>query len=270
MSEAVSIAVVYPDLLGTYGDAGNATILQRRLEWRGVRAQVISVELGSSLPSTCDVYLLGGGEDAPQALAADELRRSGALGAAFAHGAVVFAVCAGLQVVGERFAAAGRICDGVGLADITSDSRLARRAVGELVVEPAASLGLPALSGYENHASISRLGAGVQPFGRVRAGIGNGDAGGDGVLAGRLIGTYLHGPAFARNPELADRIVEWTIGSLPPPAGEREAAALAAADLAGAEVRRERLAAIASDEGGLGRLWRRLSRSAAVTRQTLG
>src|SRR5260370_25508863 len=132
--QAVTIAVVYPDLLGTYGDGGNAAILARRLEWRGVAARVLQVTLGNPLPSSCDVYLLGGGEDAPQALAAEELRRGGSLRSAFAQGAAVLAVCAGVQVVGARFAAGGRVHDGVGLADIETVRRLPRRAVGELVV----------------------------------------------------------------------------------------------------------------------------------------
>ena len=31
----VSICVLFPDLLGTYGDGGNATVLTKRLQWRG-------------------------------------------------------------------------------------------------------------------------------------------------------------------------------------------------------------------------------------------
>src|SRR5260370_26222842 len=87
--QAVTIAVVYPDLLGTYGDGGNAAILARRLEWRGVAARVLQVTLGNPLPSSCDVYLLGGVEDPPQALAPEELRRGGSLRSAFAPGEAV-------------------------------------------------------------------------------------------------------------------------------------------------------------------------------------
>jgi len=265
--DAVTIAVVYPDLLGTYGDGGNAAILARRLEWRGVPARILQVTLGTPLPSSCDVYLLGGGEDAPQALAAEELRRAGSLRAAVDRGAAVLAVCAGLQVVGARFSAGDRVHDGVGLADIDSLRRLPRRAVGELVVEPDAELGLPILSGYENHASVSVLGPDVRPFGRVRSGVGNGDPAADrsgtvdGVLAGHLLGTYLHGPALARNPELADLLVRWVLGDVPVPQGEREAASLEAADRAAADLRTERLDAV----GRPARRRARLRRSAHVS-----
>ena len=31
----LTVCVVYPDLLGTYGDGGNGLILARRAGWRG-------------------------------------------------------------------------------------------------------------------------------------------------------------------------------------------------------------------------------------------
>ena len=38
----VRIALLLPDLLGTYGDRGNATVLARRPQWRGHRAEIIA------------------------------------------------------------------------------------------------------------------------------------------------------------------------------------------------------------------------------------
>ncbi|MGI8799523.1 MAG: hypothetical protein ACR2GE_09595, partial [Pseudonocardia sp.] len=32
----VSIGLLLPDVLGTYSDAGNATVLAQRLRWRGI------------------------------------------------------------------------------------------------------------------------------------------------------------------------------------------------------------------------------------------
>lgn len=212
----VSIAVVYPDLLGTYGDGGNARVLAQRLRWRGIGAEIVTVPLGTPLPDSCDVYVLGGGEDGPQSLAADELRREGSLARAAERGAAVLAVCAGLQVIGSAFRGSEGIRDGVGLVDARTTGALEVRAVGELVVEAAPHLGLPRLSGYENHAGITILGPGVEPFGRVVAGVGNGTAPAvDGFVAGHVLGTYLHGPALARNPELADLVLGWVVGTLP-------------------------------------------------------
>ena len=97
------IALVYPDLLGTYGDSGNATILAQRLRWRGFAAEVITVLAGDAVPDSCDIYVVGGGEDLPQCLAARELGGPRPLHRAVAAGAAVFAVCAGLQIVGTSF-----------------------------------------------------------------------------------------------------------------------------------------------------------------------
>jgi len=72
----VSIAVLYPELLGTYGDGGNAVVLSERLRWRGIDTDVITLRAGDTVPTSCDIYLMGGGEDGPQALAARELSES--------------------------------------------------------------------------------------------------------------------------------------------------------------------------------------------------
>ena len=61
------------------------------------------------------------------------------------------------------------------------------------------------LAGFENHAGRTHLDLGAEPLGRVVAGFGNdGESGYEGCRAGRVIGTYLHGPLLARNPWLAD------------------------------------------------------------------
>ncbi|MGI9023176.1 MAG: hypothetical protein ACR2HV_08105, partial [Acidimicrobiales bacterium] len=60
-------------------------------------------------------------------------------------------------------------------------------------------------------------GPSAQPLGRVVVGRGN-DAGDgtEGVVSGHVVGTYLHGPALARNPALADLLLSWVVGPLHP------------------------------------------------------
>ena len=38
---AVRIALLFPELLGTYGDGGNAVVLTQRLRWRGIDAELV-------------------------------------------------------------------------------------------------------------------------------------------------------------------------------------------------------------------------------------
>ena len=238
---AVRIAVVLPELLGTYGDGGNGIILERRLRWRGIDVERIECGDAASLPEDADLYLLGGGEDRPQTLAARELRASGAVNRAHGRGAVVFAVCAGYQIVGESFPGAEGVEAGLGLLDVVTTVGAGRRAVGELLIEPDAALGLPLISGFENHQGVTALGHDALPLGRVVDGVGNGadqraDHHGhatEGARAERIIATYAHGPVLARNPDLADWLLALITGPLAPL--EHEVVAATAA------LRRERL-----------------------------
>jgi CobQ-like glutamine amidotransferase family enzyme len=67
---------VYPDLLSTYGDRGNLLILQRRARLRGLEVELVLVNADQPVPRQGDIYLLGGGEDLPQILAAQRWPRS--------------------------------------------------------------------------------------------------------------------------------------------------------------------------------------------------
>src|SRR6476659_1117265 len=96
----VDIALIFPELLGTYGDGGNALVLARRLERRGIDNRILEIGIHDSIPRSAAIYLLGGGEDAPQFTALDALRTSGALNEAADAGSVVLAVCAGFQLIG--------------------------------------------------------------------------------------------------------------------------------------------------------------------------
>ena len=70
---AVRLGVLFPDLLGTYGDGGNALVLAQRLAWRDIPVEVVTVAAGDATPDSCDLYLVGGGEDGPQVQATREL-----------------------------------------------------------------------------------------------------------------------------------------------------------------------------------------------------
>jgi CobQ-like glutamine amidotransferase family enzyme len=211
---AIRLVWVYPDLLSTYGDRGNLLVLARRARLRGFPVEIAEVNSGQQVPVDGDIYLLGGGEDLPQILAARRLAAGGGLSAAAGRGAVVFAVCAGYQIVGTEFGGAeGEPVPGLGLLDIRS-GRGERRGVGEIVADVDPALGAGRLTGFENHQGVTRRGPGAKPLATVVTGVGNGD-GTEGAYAGRVAGTYLHGPALVRNPGLADMLLGWVVGTLP-------------------------------------------------------
>ena len=72
--QQVEVVLIYQSLLGLYGDRGNATVLIKRLAWRGYEPVLTLVEPGDPLPETAHVYLLGGGEDAAQVSAVRALK----------------------------------------------------------------------------------------------------------------------------------------------------------------------------------------------------
>ncbi|MGA3527105.1 type 1 glutamine amidotransferase [Melissospora conviva] len=215
-TESLRIVWIYPDLLSTYGDRGNLLILAHRARMRGMPVETLEVRSDQRLPTTADIYLVGGGEDGPQALGAQRLMADGGLHRAAAQGSVVFGVCAGYQLLGRSFFAKGTQCAGLDLLDLHSD-RGASRAVGELAGDVDPRLAVPALTGFENHGGRTHLGPEVSPLARVTTGVGN-DGVTEGAWRGKLLGTYSHGPALARNPALADLLLRWATGAgqLPP------------------------------------------------------
>jgi CobQ-like glutamine amidotransferase family enzyme len=237
---ALRLVWVYPDLLSTYGDRGNLLVLQRRAGLRGIETEPIAVNADQPVPRSADIYLMGGGEDLPQILAARRLRADGGLAAAARAGAVVFAVCAGYQVLGTEFGGTeGEPVGGLEILDIRS-GRGERRGVGEIVADVDPELGVPRLTGFENHQGVTSRGRMVRPLARVTVGVGNGD-GTEGAYAGKVLGTYLHGPALVRNPGLADLLLTWAAGPLAPLAPAEEHWAR--------QLREERLAAVAAQAG---------------------
>jgi lipid II isoglutaminyl synthase (glutamine-hydrolysing) len=221
----VSVVAIYPDLLGTYGDRGNALALDFRLRARGMRMRLIDVEPGTAAPRCADIYLIGGGEDAAQLLALQSLRADTNVAAALEGGASWLAVCAGLQLLSASFADRfGHAVSGLGVLDVRCGRLPDARAVGEVVADPVGIPSLPTLTGFENHQGTAVVGPRARPLGRLQRGVGNGDGSTEGVVQGNVVATYLHGPVLVRNPDLADHLIERSTGPLPPfldPAVER-------------------------------------------------
>ena len=199
------VAVVYPELLGTYGDSGNGLVMVERARRRGLDAELVTVGIDDDMPDA-SIFLLGGGEDGPQRLACDRLAAS-SFSSRVRDGAHVFAVCAGLQLLGTSFAVEGDDAyEGLGLAPVVT-TRGTTRSVGEM----AARVGDRLLVGFENHGGLTSLDDELEPLGTVVRGRGN-DGHFDGFVTGAITATYAHGPVLAMNPWLCDRLIESVTG----------------------------------------------------------
>lgn len=204
---------LYPDHLNIYADRGNIAVFRRRLEWRGLALEVVESGLGDPVPGDCHLYYLGGGQDRDQMLVAEDLGlKADPMRQAATSGAVVLGVCGGYQLLGHGYAAAdGQQMPGIGLLDLETTAG-SSRLIGDVVLEVTLEGRTSAVVGYENHAGRTHLGGGCTPLGRLRRGHGNNGADGcEGAVAGRTVGTYLHGPLLPKNPWLADTLLGWAL-----------------------------------------------------------
>ncbi len=217
MADRVRIGLVLPDVMGTYGDGGNAVVLRQRLRLRGIPAEIVEITLADPVPDSLDLYTLGGAEDYAQRLATKHLLTHQGLQRAAARGAPVLAICAAIQVLGHWYeTSAGERVEGVGLLDVTTSPQ-EKRTIGEVVSKPLVEGLTQQLTGFENHRGGTVLGPDARPLAGVVKGAGNRDGDGyDGAVQGSVVATYLHGPCLARNPELADLLLSRVVGELPP------------------------------------------------------
>ncbi|MBD3689592.1 glutamine amidotransferase [Nanchangia anserum] len=216
MTDRLTIGVIDPEVLGTYGDTGNALVLSHRARARGIATDIVEIHLDEAIPADLDLYVMGGGEDTAQALAADHLRRCADFTAALRRGRTLLAICASLQILGRSYTdATGREVAGAEVLDISTTPQ-GHRSIGELVTAPLLPGLTQPLTGFENHGGATQLGPDARPLGRVLSGSGNAadhDGGAvDGACQGGVVATYMHGPVLARNAELADYLLARAVG----------------------------------------------------------
>jgi CobQ-like glutamine amidotransferase family enzyme len=211
----IVVGHLFPDYLNIYADRGNIAVLTRRAAWRGHELEVLPLGADDSLrPGEHDLFYIGGGQDREQELIAPALAAMGpALRESVERGAAALAVCGGYQLFGRFYRGqSGDELPGAGLLPLHTVAG-ERRMIGDVLLECELEPGeRRTLAGFENHAGRTVLEDGAEPLGRVLAGFGNdGESGYEGCRAGRVLGTYLHGPLLPRNPWLADWLLAQAI-----------------------------------------------------------
>ncbi len=216
MSERLRVVALYPELMNIYADRGNLLMLERRCRWRDIGFELKAVSFDDRLaPGECDLIYIGGGQDRDQALCARDLvqRKRDALLEAVAGGCALLAVCGGYQLLGRSYRLGDETLPGLGLVGADTVREPGPRLIGNCVIETTLGGELRLLAGFENHGGRTYLDPGVEPLGRVVRGHGNnGRDGGEGVVQGNVIGTYLHGPLLPKNAWLADFLIERALG----------------------------------------------------------
>ena len=208
LERPLRIVHLYPDALNLYGDGGNALVLEKRCSWRGIPVRVDDIHMGDELTlDDADVILVGGGADRDQLAVANELRRQRAeLAAYIENGGAMLAICGSYQLLGRSYYMGDKQIEGLGLIGAET-VRGGDRLTANVAVKTA--LSDSPLVGFENHGGRTVLDADESPLGTSLVdGTGNnGEDGLEGCLHNGLIGTYLHGPALSKNPDLADWLI---------------------------------------------------------------
>ena len=204
MSEkTLRICHLYPDLLNLYGDRGNILCMRRRLEWRGIGAEVTEVTVGEQADFTqFDLFFIGGGQDFEQEVLLSDLKagKGSEIKAAIADGKTFLTICGGYQMLGhtvsdpEQVEAAGVTeISGLGLLDMDTEFRGEKvQAQTKGIISGVEGMLSPlnglAYEGYEIHMGRSR-----QEMPALSGG-------------GNVYGSYVHGIFDA--PGITDTILK--------------------------------------------------------------
>ncbi len=206
----LTLAYLYPREMNTYGDRGNVICLQKRLDWRGYKLDIVEHQPGDKLPVQVDMVFMGGGQDSGQAVIDTDFKRVAPWLRELAEADVpMLTICGAYQLFGHSFEMLdGSELQGIGILDVTTRAQTTRL-IGNLHIETE---DFGTIIGFENHSGRTYLGPRAEPLGRVTMGAGNnGEDKTEGTRYRNIIGTYSHGPVLPKNPRLAD----WLIGRMP-------------------------------------------------------
>lgn len=215
----LKIIHLYPELMNIYGDMGNIITLVKRCEWRGIRTQVVGVNLGENLPTDPDIYFMGGGQDEDQLLVFNDLlSKKRVFVSQLESGVPLLAICGAFQLLGNYFLTGS--CErikGIGFLDLETraqDAKVKSRCIGNVVAKlnsevfQVDKMPVDTIVGFENHSGQTYLGQGLQPLGFIIRGCGNNVRNEtEGCVKQHVIGTYLHGSFLPKNPHIADWLI---------------------------------------------------------------
>ena len=163
---SIKLVSLFPKHLDLNGDQGNLLVLAKRLQWRGIASDIVSIDKGQSIPKEAALIFLGHGSIAAWADIESELDHLlDDIKQLIADGVAFMAVATGH----ERAISLG-LLDGT----VNASSRISKFEIAEFEGQE--------ILGYLNSATDA-------PAIQKR---------------GLLLGTQLHGPVFAKNPTFAD------------------------------------------------------------------
>lgn len=207
----LKILWMYHDLMDLYGDKGNAEVLRRRAEKRGIEVQLDTCTIGEEKNiDEYDLFFLGGGADKEQNLIfADLLQRKQSIQTAMDHKTAFLLICGGYQLFGQYYKDQdGNVIEGLKFFDYyTVAGNRDERCIGNIAVETTMDGKTFKAVGFENHGGQTKNVS--TPFAKVLSGHGNEmHSGYEGFMNEQVLATYMHGPLLPKNPDIADAILK--------------------------------------------------------------
>jgi len=220
MKTSLTIGWLYPDLMSIYGDRGNIICLQKRCDWRGIKAIVkrISLETSNRELTDCNLLFMGGAQDSQQTIVSGDLKekKGKILAGMIEDGVPGLYICGAYQFLGKYYKEAdGSIINGLGIFDLHTENpgEGHERLIGNVVCTLSASLGenfpLTTIIGFENHGGRTYLGKNIIPLAKIIRGFGNnGRDKTEGAIYKNSFGSYFHGPILPKNSHFADHLIK--------------------------------------------------------------
>ncbi len=217
MKFLLSIGWLYPELMSTYGDRGNIIVLAKRCEWRGIKTEILNlnVEFNTKLLNNVDILFMGGAQDIQQKIVSKDFtsQKINALERKIEDGTPGLYICGAYQFLGKYYKKSdGTLIKGLGILDLYTENPGPHkpRLIGNIAIKAdLVSHQTNIVIGFENHGGRTYLGKNLKPFGTVIKGFGNnGSDNTEGAIYKNSIGTYLHGPILPKNPQIADWLIK--------------------------------------------------------------
>lgn len=209
----IRICHLYGNLLNTYGDNGNILMLQYVAQKRGLTVETEIVSIHEPFDrSRYDIVFFGGGQDFEQLIVSQDLpTKKDELTQYIEEDGVMLAICGGYQMLGHYYIGAkGEQIPGISALDHYTLSQDNHRFIGDIEIYNERFD--ETYYGFENHNGMTFLGPEEAPLGVVKKGNGNnGDDQSEGAMYRNVFCSYFHGPILARNPKLAERLLDLAV-----------------------------------------------------------
>ena len=141
LNSHLKIGWLYPELMSTYGDRGNITVLKKRCEWRGIQVEIVSIDQSTpnSQLATLNLLFGGGAQDLEQEIVMKDLqKKKKTIKELVENNIPALFVCGAPQLFGKYYEpAVGKRIEGLGIFDmITKHPGPDKpRLIGNIVVE---------------------------------------------------------------------------------------------------------------------------------------